>query len=120
MQNLHANFAVRISGFNGLGDQAVHGYLIFAVQHGAVDISMAYHTVTFGVGGDTTGHYHTHSAFGSLGKVGGHFLITSLAHIFQAHVHGSHQYAIFNGGEAQIEGLEGMWVFVVGLAHGCS
>ncbi len=55
------------------------------------------------VGGDAAGHHQGHATAGALGVEGSHALEAVLG-FFQANVHGAHQHAVFQRGEAQVQG----------------
>jgi hypothetical protein len=98
VQDLHADLAaclVHRLGHHlvlvGLGRRR-HGC---AAGHGAGAV----------VGGNAAGHDQAHAAARTLGIEGGHALEAVLG-LFQPHVHGTHEHAVLEGGEAQVQGRE--------------
>ena len=98
VQDLHADLATRV--MHRLGHHLVlvglglrgHGR---ATRHGAGAF----------VGRNATGHDQPHAATRALGIEGGHAL-EALGGFFQPHVHGAHEHAVLERGEAQIQGRE--------------
>ncbi|MCY1401763.1 hypothetical protein D9M71_168860 [compost metagenome] len=110
VEDLHADLAARL--VHRLGDDAVLLGLFLGGQLGRAGIDAA-----FGVRADAAGHHQADAATGALGEIGRHTLET-VGLLFQAGVHGAHQGAVAQGGEAQIEGRE--QVRVTGGGHGSS
>ena len=98
VQDLHADFAAFL--VYGIGDfPVVLGFF------GRGHFRRALEDAAFFIGGDAAGHDQANSAAGALcieggeaGKAAGVF--------FQVGVHGAHEDAVFQGGEAQVQGGE--------------
>ena len=108
VQNLHGDFAP--FGVHGIGDDAVVLGFGFGGQHGA-----ARHRTTAIIRRNPAGDDQTHASARALGVKRGHAL-KAVFDFFQPHVHGAHDDAVFQGGEAQIERAIEEWV----VAHGRS
>ena len=109
VQDLHANFAACVMhGLRyhpvlvGLGLRS-HGR---AAGHGPARF----------VGGNAAGHDQAHAALGPLGVKRRHAL-KAIGRFFQPHVHGAHEYAVFQRGKAQVQ--RGQQVGVRGCS-GCN
>ena len=108
MQNLHGDFATRC--VYGIGDDAVMRGFLVGGQHGA-----ARHRARAVVRRNAAGDHQADAAACALGVECGHALKT-VFNLFQPDVHGAHDDAVFQGGEAQIERAIEEWV----VAHGRS
>ena len=102
VQDLHRNLAAFF--MHRIRHHAVVFCLGLGGQHGA-----ALHGATAFVGRNAAGHDQAHVAPRPLSVEGRHAL-EPVGHLFQAHVHGAHQYAVFQGGKAQIERLQHMGI----------
>ncbi len=107
VQDLHGDLAAL--GMNGLRDDAVLVRLVLIDHHGA-----ALHGPAALIGGDAARDDQAHLAARALGVEGGHAL-EAVGRLFQAHVHGAHEHAVSEHGEAQVQ--FGIQVGVVG--HAC-
>ncbi|MCY1527669.1 hypothetical protein D9M68_627410 [compost metagenome] len=96
VEDLHADLAVRL--VHRAGDDLVLLGLFRGGQLGRAGIHAA-----FDVRADAAGDHQADAATGALGEVGGHAL-EAIGLLFQAGVHRTHQGAVLQGGEAQIEG----------------
>jgi len=108
VQDLHGDLAA--FGMHGLCHDAVVFCFVLGHQHGT-----ALHGPGALVGGDAAGHDQAHFATCAFGVEGGHAL-KAVGHFFEAHVHGTHEHAVAQGGKAQVE--RGVQAGVVG--HGVS
>ncbi|MCY1403480.1 hypothetical protein D9M71_186640 [compost metagenome] len=98
VEDLHADLAV---GFmHRTGDDAVLLRLFHRGQLGRAGVDAA-----FCVRADAAGDHQADTTTSTLGEIGGHALET-VGFLFQAGVHGTHQGAVAQGGEAQVEGRE--------------
>ena len=104
MEDLHHDFHIRRSGVNGFGDDAVLRRFLWRRKLAA--------TAGFMVGRDAAGDDHPHAAARPFREEGGHALKPAF-NILEAGVHRSHQNAVLQAGEAQVERREGEWVFCV-------
>ena len=95
VQNLHGDFATRC--VYGIGDDAVMCGLFLGGQHRA-----ARHGACAVVRRNAAGDHQADAAACALGVECGHALKT-VFNLFQPDVHGAHDDAVFQGGEAQIE-----------------
>ncbi len=95
MEDLQADLAT--GGMHGLGDDPVLGGLFFGAELGRAGVNAA-----FIVGRDATGDHQADATTGTLGEVCGHAFEAAGA-FFEACVHRTHQGAVAQGGEAQVE-----------------
>ena len=105
VQDLHGDPAA--VAVHGLGDHPVLGDLFVIGELGAAGEGGA-----LGVGGDPAGDDEADPAAGAFGVEGGHPLETA-GGLLQADVHGAHDHAVPEGGEAQVQGFQKVGV----LAH---
>ncbi|MNO62475.1 hypothetical protein D3C76_531500 [compost metagenome] len=104
VEDLHADLAT--GGMHRLGDDAVFVGLFLGAELGSTRIDP-----TLVVGRDTASDHQTDATPGTLGKVCRHALEATGA-LFQASVHRAHQGTVAQGGEAQIERGQQMWIAV--------
>ena len=110
VQDLHANLAA--CGVHRLGHHLVFvGFLLRG--HGRA----AGHRAGAVVGCNTPGHDQADAAFGALGVESGH-AGEAVTGLFQAHMHGAHEHAVFEGGKAQVQRAQHMGVGSGGNGHG--
>ncbi len=95
MQDLHADLAAGL--VHGLGDDLVLLRLLDRAQLGRAGVHAA-----LLVRADATGDHQADAATGTLGEVGRHALEAARL-LFQASVHGAHQGAVLQRGEAEIK-----------------
>ena len=105
MQDLHGDLAI---GFvYAVGDDSVVGHVLIADHHCGTGQNGA-----FEVGADTACHHEAHTATRARSVEFGDTVPVFC--LFQTGVHGPHEHAVFQRGEAQIKGGEHMGV----IGHG--
>ncbi len=95
MQNLHADLAAGL--MHGLGNDLVLLGLFHRAQLGCAGIHAA-----LLVRADAAGDHQANAATGTLGEIGRHALEAARL-LFQTSVHGAHQRAVAQRGEAEVE-----------------